>query len=104
MLVHTLLPFWGIRHESSDANTAELDFSQGQFSIDNIQQSTVWRMKNTDHNHRRITRVLHFLVAVGYQDYAKKLCQFMQEKRREMRLPPIVHWNNAAQLPPDTGA
>ncbi|GAA4650189.1 hypothetical protein GCM10023116_24720 [Kistimonas scapharcae] len=103
MLVHTLLPFWGIRHESTLANTAELDFSQGQFSIDNIQQSTVWRTKNTDHNHRRITRVIHFLMEVGYQDYAQKLCQFMQEKRSEMRLPPIMHWNIAAKLPPHTG-
>ncbi|GFS25060.1 opioid growth factor receptor-domain protein [Elysia marginata] len=102
MLVHTLLPFWGIRHESTDANTGDLDFSQGQFLIENIQQSTVWRTKNIDHNHRRITRVIHFLMAVGYQDYAQKLCQFIQEKRLEMRLPPIPHWNNAAKLLPDS--
>ena len=104
MLVHTLLPFWGIRHESTDADTGELDFSQGRFSIDDVQQSTVWRTKNMDHNHCRITRVLHFLVATGYRDYAQKLCQFMQEKRQEMRLPPIEYWDNAVQTPPDTSA
>ena len=98
MLVHTMLPFWGIRYESTDSVTRELDFSRGRFSIDDAERSRVWRTKNADHNHLRITRVLHFLVATGYQNYARRLCQFMQEKRQEMRLPPVIQWISA--LPP----
>lgn len=98
MLVHTMLPFWGIRYESTDSVTGELNFSQGRFSIDDVERSNGWRTKNADHSHRHITRVLHFLVATGYQNYARRLCQFMQEKRQEMRLPPVVQWVSA--LPP----
>lgn len=99
MLVHTMLPFWGIRHESINPNTGEVDFSQGQFAIDDMQQSAVWRTKHTDHNHLRITRIFNFLMEVGYQDYAQKLCQFLQKERQEANLPPIDHWYMAT-LPP----
>ena len=53
-----------------------------------------------DHNHKRITRVLNCLMAVGYKECARNLEAALQSERLECGKLRVYHWKLAVQKEP----
>ncbi len=89
MVTETMLPFWGIEQTGNDLKSCT-------FKIKDQNKAIVWAF-SPNHNELRVTRMFEFLKAVGYGNYAQKLCKFMQQTRKTSGSTENPYWNNLFQ-------
>ncbi|KEQ18956.1 NADAR domain-containing protein [Endozoicomonas numazuensis] len=80
-----MLSFWGLTRQG---DSIQIDPDKGV-------AHGKWMLNNGDHNHKRITRVIKCLMAVGYDSCAASLERTLQEQRRLGNIPLNHHWADA---------
>ncbi|WP_263079733.1 NADAR domain-containing protein [Endozoicomonas sp. Mp262] len=92
VLVKKMLPFWGIEQANLDKSKMVTDFEQCRWQVKDYKKAGKW-IGAFDHNHNRISRVLIFLEALGYDHYAQRLSKFLQNERINNGYTENQYWN-----------
>ncbi|MRI32115.1 hypothetical protein EOPP23_03785 [Endozoicomonas sp. OPT23] len=82
-----ILDFWGC---TRSGDSIEVDASKKS-------ALKKWALDNNDHNHKRITRVLNFLMECGYESAAASLERSLQGYRRANNVKPVRFWSEAVE-------
>ncbi|WP_461534873.1 NADAR domain-containing protein [Spongorhabdus nitratireducens] len=83
--VDHVLRFWGIERAGDDVG----------LMVGETGRHSKWCANDNNHNQKRVTRMLHCLMACGQQELARNIEKALQAHRRQLKAPPNRYWSDA---------